>query len=265
MGNYISYTSEPQMKKYGWKPDLPDHRDQKIYFTENITKSTVDLRQKCPPVYNQGKLGSCTAQAIAFAYEYDQIKQDEKEPFIPSRLFIYYNERDIEGTVNVDSGASIRDGVKTINTIGVCKEDDWKYDISQFSTKPYLELYEQAKNHKSVKYKKINQREKQLKMALKMGFPIIFGISVFESLESLSVYNTGIIPMPARDEKMMGGHAISIVGYNDNTKHFIIRNSWGKEWGDDGYGYIPYDYVLDDNLASDFWIIERVLDKSSTA
>ena len=260
MGNYLSFYSEPVHKKYGWKPDLPDHRDQKICFTENHTSDIVDLRKKCPPIYNQGTLGSCTANAIGFAYQFDESKQNSENIFIPSRLFIYYNEREMEGTVNIDNGAAIRDGIKCINKIGVCDEIDWPYDISKFNMKPPANLYNESNKHKSVKYRKIDQRIKQLQMALKSGFPIVFGISVFESFESLETYKTGIVTVPTYDEKMIGGHAIAIVGYNENKKHFIIRNSWGKDWGDDGYGYMPYSYVLDSNLASDFWIVETITD-----
>lgn len=262
MGNYWSATSEPKLKKYGWKRDLPDHRDQKLHFTESQSED-VDLRENCPEIYDQGKLGSCTANAIAFAYEYDQIKQKEENPFIPSRLFIYYNERDMDEMTDIDSGSSLRNGIKTISKQGVCKESEWPYDITQFTVKPPTILYEEAKEHLSIKYKKIKQSENQLKMALKSGYPVVFGISVFESLESLETYNTGIVPMPNRDEKMVGGHAITLVGFNDKKKQFIFRNSWGKDWGEKGYGYIPYNYVTDSNLASDFWIVEKVRDSEN--
>lgn len=261
MGNYWSYSTAETYKKYGWRPDRPDHRDHKIYFTENLKHSTIDLRPQCPRVYNQGQLGSCSAQAIAFAYEFDEMKQKEEHVFTPSKLFIYYNERDREGTTTVDSGSSLRDGIKTISKKGVCEEKDWPYDITKFTEKPYFELYEKAKKHKCIKYKRVDQREKQIKMALHMGFPVVFGISVYESFESIETYKTGIIKYPDKNEKNMGGHAIAIVGYNDDEKMFIIRNSWGSDWGDEGYGYIPYDYVLDGSLAGDFWIVERVLDK----
>lgn len=259
MGNSWSYQVDPKLNKYGWKRDLPDHRDQKIYFNETSINN-VDLREKCPDIYDQGKLGSCTANAIAFAYEFDQIKQKEENPFIPSRLFIYYNERDLDGTVDSDSGSTLRSGIKTINSIGVCKETEWAYDITQFNVKPPTILYEEASNHRGVKYKKINQCISQLQMALKNGYPIVFGVSVYESFESLEAYNTGHISMPNIDEKMLGGHAITLVGFNDKKRQFIFRNSWGNEWGDKGYGYIPYNYVTDPNLSGDFWIIEKVSD-----
>jgi len=259
MGNYISYQTEPKTNKYGWKRDLPDHRDQKVYFTETATDD-VDLRDKCPDIYDQGKLGSCTANALSFAYEFDQMKQKEKEHFTPSRLFIYYNERKAQDAIDTDGGGQIRDGIKSINVDGICKESDWPYIITQFSVKPPAVLYEEAKNHRGIKYKKIEQRISQIKMALKSGYPIVFGISIYESFETLDVYNTGVVPMPNLSEKMLGGHAITLVGFNDKKCQFIFRNSWGKQWGDQGYGYIPYNYVSDPNLASDFWIIEQVVD-----
>ena len=262
MGNYLSYAPEPKLKKYGWKPDLPDHRDQKVFFTETQTNN-IDLRNKCPDIYDQGKLGSCTANAISFAYEFDQMKQKESNPFVPSRLFIYYNERDRDGSVDSDSGSTLRSGIKTINKIGVCKSSDWPYDITQFTVKPPTILYEEAKNHRSIKYKKVEQRISQLRMALKSGYPIVFGVSIYESFESLETYNTGIVSMPNIDEKMMGGHAIALVGFDDKKRHFIFRNSWGKDWGEKGYGYIPFNYVTDPNLAGDFWIVEQVLDKDN--
>lgn len=260
MGGYLSSPVESKVNKYGWKRDLPDHRDQKVYFTET-SANDIDLRENCPEIYDQGKLGSCTANALAFAFEYDQIKQKEENPFVPSRLFIYYNERLREGSTESDTGASLRDGIKTVHKKGVCKESEWPYDISQFTVKPPNVLYEEALNHRGIKYRKVDQRLNQLKMALKTGYPIVFGVSVYESFESLDSYSTGVIPMPNIDEKQLGGHAIALVGFNDTKRQFIFRNSWGKNWGINGYGYLPYNYVTDPNLASDFWIIERVLDK----
>jgi C1A family cysteine protease len=127
-----------KIKGYGWIPDLPDHRDH-LYAAPpprlTALPPSTDLRPQCPPVYDQGQLGSCTANAIAGAIEFDQMKQGQT-PFVPSRLFIYYNERDIEGTVGSDSGAQIRDGIKSVAQQGVCPEPEWPYDITKFTEKP---------------------------------------------------------------------------------------------------------------------------------
>tara|TARA_B100001287_G_C22533521_1_gene458555 strand:+ start:22 stop:837 length:816 start_codon:yes stop_codon:yes gene_type:complete len=256
---------------YGWKRDLPDRRDKVVKYeiskeidtgedkdNNDNTKNIIDLRSKCPPVYNQGKLGSCTANGIAAVYQFDEMKQNNEDIFMPSRLFIYYNERKMEGNVNNDSGASIRDGIKSINKKGVCSEDDWPYDIDVFTEEPPVECYEEAKNHRSLKYQRVKQKEGQLKEALKAGYPVVFGFSVYESFESETVKQTGIVPMPEKDEKMLGGHCVVLVGYNDDKKLWIVRNSWGEEWGDKGYCYFPYEYITDKDLASDFWQVEKV-------
>ena len=250
-----------KFKKYGWRRDLPDKRD-KLFETNYLLSvekpvDKVDLREKCPKIYNQGELGSCTANAIACAIQFDEIKQN-LDSQVPSRLFIYYNERDIEGNVDRDTGSSLRDGVKCINKIGYCNETQWPYDIQKFTEKPEQSCYDYARKHKSLSYKKVQQDEEHIKSVLNMGFPIVFGISVYESFESEEVAKTGIVPLPKNHEKMLGGHAIVIVGYDEEKRLFTFRNSWGEDWGDKGYGYLPYDYVCDKDLASDFWVITKI-------
>ena len=265
MGNYYSAPTKVQpVRQFKWKRDTIDGRDLVHNFTVSKLQSTVkcvDLRDKCPPIYDQGTLGSCTANAIAAAYEFDQIKEQEQDVFTPSRLFIYYNEREYEGTVSEDSGAQIRDGIKSINSIGVCPETLWPYDQTKFTTEPTEDCYNDAKGHLAVEYKKVDQTLDQLKQALIEGFPIVFGIVCYPSLQSDEVYKTGIVPMPKPDEQSIGGHAILLCGFQDDKSQFIFRNSWGNEFGDQGYGYIPYDYVTDPKLASDFWTVRRTNDK----
>lgn len=264
MGNYYSTPSSPEYRKYGWKPDLPDHRDKikkfpKLKQARHDLPTSVDLRDDCPPIYNQGKLGSCTAQAIAAAYQYDELKQGNKDTFMPSRLFIYYNERATENTVGQDSGANIRDGIKSINLNGVCPEKEWEYDVAKFTMKPSEKCYQEAVGHKSLEYHRLIQFSAQLKQALKHGFPVVFGMSVFESFESDDVAKTGMVPMPENHEKLLGGHAVLLVGYDDEEGYWICRNSWGEEWGDKGYFYLPYEYLLKEKkLACDFWIVKKV-------
>ena len=180
--------SHTPYNKYGWKPDLPDIRDLSIAFQENPHYSkTVDLRKQCPPIYDQGNLGSCTANAIAAAYQFDEMRQENSDSFMPSRLFIYYNERKMEGSTDTDSGANIRDGIKSINRQGVCHESIWPYDISKFAVEPDQVCYSDAKYHKSLIYHRVKHNCKQIRAALHNGYPVVFGISVYQSFENEEV------------------------------------------------------------------------------
>ena len=256
------FKKKPDFRRYGWKPQLPDHRDIKFKLNpmvENNLPSSIDLRQSgfMPHVYDQGQLGSCTANSIAAAIEYDRAKQ-KLDTWTPSRLFIYYYERLMEGTVNSDSGAAIRDGYKVINTTGYAKESTWPYDIKKFNIQPNSAAQTEATNYKSVQYQSVDQDENSIKTVLAEGYVISFGISVFQSFESRDVASNGIVSMPKSNESNLGGHAILLVGYEDSQKVYVFRNSWGAYWGDNGYGYIPYDYVHNPQLASDFWVVQNV-------
>lgn len=252
---------------YGWKRDIITTSSKVLYHQflipgHQTAIQNVNLRPLMPPVYDQGKLGSCTANALACCYQYDQIKQKEPNPFMPSRLFIYYNERRCEGHVSTDSGAEIKDGVETLSTIGVCDEIMWTYDISKFAEEPPETCYTSALNHLCSSYRKIDQTQQQIKQALIEGYPVVCGIMVYESFEGKTVEQTGNVPLPnLTSEKLLGGHAITLVSFDDTTSTFGFRNSWGEGWGDKGYGTLPYSYVLDTGLASDFWILIQVKDQ----
>jgi C1A family cysteine protease len=246
---------------YGWTPDLPDHRD--LMYQAPLARigplpPKIDLRRECPPVYDQGGLGSCTANAIAAALEFDQMKQKERNVFAPSRLFIYYNERVIEKSVDQDSGAMIRDGIKSVAKLGAPHEQIWPYVIKEFRKKPSKAAYADARRHPAVLYQRIRQDIRQVRGCLASGFPFVFGFTVYTSFESDRVAKTGRLPMPARREKEIGGHAVMAVGYDNPRRQFIVRNSWGAAWGLDGYFTMPYDYLLDENLCDDFWTIKLV-------
>ena len=244
-------------RTFGWRPQFPDHRDLKIEFSKVNLPSSVDMRKSCPDVYDQGQLGSCTANAIAGAYEFEKIKQKQSY-FVPSRLFIYYNERAIEGTTKSDSGAQIRDGIKSVVKQGVCPETQWGYIISKFKTKPSAVCYSAAVKNEVKQYLALTQIETQLKSCLSAGSPFVFGFTVYSSFMNDVVAKTGKMPMPKSNESVEGGHAVMCVGYDDAKQVYIIRHSWGSGWGDKGYFYMPYEYMHNVNLCSDFWTIQLV-------
>jgi C1A family cysteine protease len=248
-------------KKLGWKKDLPDFRDRVLDLPverkANLPEQ-VDLRPKEHfPIYDQGNLGSCTANAIGAAFHFDQVQQGLTD-FTPSRLFIYYNERAMEGSIAYDNGAYIRDGIKSINKIGVCNETAWPYDISTFTDKPGDACYAEAAKNTAAEYARVPQTLEDIKACLNEGFPIVFGFTVLSSFFDEEVSKTGRMPMPQSEDQILGGHAVQACGYNDEEKVIIVRNSWGEEWGDEGYFYMPYDYICDPFLASDMWAVKFV-------
>ena len=258
---------------YGWMPDLPDHRDHQ--FAAPLLKlgplpAKVDLRKQCPAVYNQGQIGSCTANAIAGAIEFDRLKQKLSD-FTPSRLFIYYNERSMENTVATDSGAQIRDGVKSVNQLGVCPEPEWPYVATPADPntniwppgakpgeKPTSNCYTAALQHKAVTYESVTRDLAQFRGCLAAGYPFVLGFTVYSAFESPQVAQTGVLNLPTSAEQVLGGHAVMAVGYDDTAQRFIIRNSWGTGWGMKGYFTMPYAYLLSQKLSSDFWTIRVV-------
>lgn len=243
-------------KWYGWLPDLPDHRDL-LYsaIAPRVRKlpRKIDLQANCSPVEDQGQLGSCTANSLVGALEF--LENKDGTSFVDlSRLFIYYNERVIEGTIDQDSGAFIRDGIKSLAKQGVCPESDWPYKIATFRKRPSVSCYRTAKKHRIISYHRINTVD-EMRSCLTDGFPFVFGFTVYESFESQKVAKSGVVDLPAAKEKVVGGHAVMGVGYDDSKKRFLIRNSWGADWGKKGYFTIPYTYLSDRNLSDDFWTI----------
>jgi C1A family cysteine protease len=264
-----------RIKRFGWKPDFPDQRDQFFSAARSVLQTlpaSFDLTAADPvinfPIYDQGQIGSCTANALAAAVQYDRLKSGQTPPFVPSRMFLYYNERQMEGTVANDSGAYLRDGMKTLQTNGVCPDTDWPYDPtpapyeggpfpvgSEPATQPPQKAYDDAANYTITSYQSLQQTLAQLQGALVSGFPFVFGFSVYASWAD---NDSAVVPLPTDADSQVGGHAVLAVGYDNSTGLFKFRNSWGADLGDSGYFYIPYAYVTNPDLASDFWVINAV-------
>ena len=280
MGNYVSYywygiPTPPPLplltpRRFGWVRDKDDERDHKYLPPEDLIPDTSSLREKMPAVLNQENLGSCTANALANAVRFCE-KEERHRNTPESRLFIYYNERALEGTVDKDCGAEIRDGIKTINENGVCAESIWPYDVTAFKIKPPKECYDQARLHKALRYLSLEQNVEHMRTCLNSGFPIIIGFDVFASIDSVETAKTGTVPDPPTPvsggeggggggavEKPIGGHCVLLTGYDDNTKRFEFQNSWGKGWGKEGFGTLSYEYMTNPDLASSLWTVRFV-------
>lgn len=286
----LSNSKPPKyIRKYGWAPDIPDHRDRiysdyfrkveekvlipeednpiREYTTKVESKiisplPSVDLRSMDSPIFDQGSLGSCTGNALAGALQF--LEKKDKIPYTElSRLFIYFDERVVENTVNIDSGASLRNGIKTLAKLGVCSETCWPYDIQNFAVQPGHKCYIEASKHRILSYYRLNILE-DMTHCLDNGYPFDFGFSVYSSFENEEVANTGIVNMPTVDEQLLGGHAVMAIGYDMNKKIFpesigsvLCRNSWGVSWGIGGYFWLPFEYLTNRNLSDDLWTIRR--------
>lgn len=261
--NFISARPQkPADRKFGWKKDLNDPRDLKFKVSAPSAPRTlpplVDLRPHMPQVYDQGSLGSCTANALGAAFQFEQMKRN-KPNFMPSRLFIYYNERVVENTVAEDGGAMIRTGIKTMVDAGVCPESMWKYFIGRFTRKPCPDCYKNALENQVTEYLRISPHTIQgVKECLTDGYPVVFGFTLYESIMTEEVKNSGMVPVPTMNDKPIGGHAVMAVGYDESKECLIVRNSWGNDWGLRGYFYLPYWYIVTRNASADFWTIRMV-------
>ena len=236
---------------FNWKPAPKDERDYKFSAPPTKTIKLPDsfLLPNMPLPYDQGTLGSCTAQGIARLVQ-------TKANFMPSRLMIYYLERELEGTINQDAGATIRSGIKVINSTGVCPEPFWPYIISKFTQRPPLICYQKAKMRKALKYSAVLQTETALKSALFSGLPVVFGFYVKGSFNGAAVAKTGIYKPKAR-EATLGGHCVVLVGWNANG-NFVVANSWGTAWGKNGYFDMPVSEVINPAISADFWVLEAI-------
>lgn len=244
-------------RKMGWRPQLPDNRDYRYQILKEVDPPIkLDLRALMPPIYDQGNLGSCTGNAIGAAFHYEHVKQG-LEDFIPSRLFNYYNARAMENSIQSDSGAVIRDGIKSIAKQGICPETFWPYIIERFAERPTGIAYKEALKHTAISYQAVPPNLETIKKVIVSERPVVFGFTVYSSFESETTEQTGYMQMPDSSDVVVGGHAVVVTGYDDESQHLICRNSWGETWGDSGYFYMPYSYVLA-GLCADFWVVQVV-------
>jgi C1A family cysteine protease len=243
---------------YGYIKDKPDTRDFMFHMVQKVEQlpPMVDLRQYCSPVRDQGQLGSCTAFSMATGLREFIEKRSTKRLTILSPMFMYYEERKLEGTIGEDSGAEIRDGMKVLSSLGVSPEYDDKYAISKFVKAPTKTALKDAIRFKTIVYSRLTTLN-SMKSCLAAGNGLVFGFNMYESFESDAVAKTGMMPMPKFSEQLLGGHAVFVVGYDDSKKVLIIKNSWGASWGDKGYFYMPYDFASNPNEVSDIWTASK--------
>jgi C1A family cysteine protease len=242
--------------KYHWAKQPVDLRDKPYTVTNIPQPNIVDLRPYCSAIEDQGNLGSCTGQAIAGAIEL--LDKRAGKNLDVSRLYIYYYERLLEGTVNYDRGAYIRDGMRAVYNYGAPLESLWPYNISKFKTAPTTQAIQDGAKRKVTSYQAVANHQGCLD-SLANGFPIVIGFSVYSSFQSATVARTGVMPYPNTSrEQLLGGHAVLLVGYDKTKQVYIVRNSWGPNWGDRGYFYMPFQVIQNTSMSSDFWTIRSV-------
>lgn len=261
-------------KYYGWRRSNPDHRDYMFAANPFVIRNLptiIDLDSPSPgspfdPCWDQLNLGSCGPNTLAENITFDVMSDPNlkgKMKMMPSRLFNYYTTRLLMGTINSDSGVDNRTMLKAAAQFGWCDASLWPYIVNNFTKKPPQAAFKQASTRLISQYLSVPQDLMQMKACIAgnspfgiQGKPFIFGFTVYESFESANATKTGIIPMPGPTESVLGGHDILFCGYNDFTQMFKFRNHWSKNWGDRGYGYMPYAYAINSNLSGDFWMVQ---------
>lgn len=241
-------------ERLGWVRDLPDFRDIPFKLAAPLALPPSVRLVWIPGALNQGLLGSCTANAVAGADHFNRMKQRSNPSFSPSRLFNYYNAREMHGWQDVDTGAYIRDSIKSMAHQGNVPEDMWPYDIARFRERPPDQVYADAVKHRTFLYRRISHSLDEMKGCLAEGFPFVFGFSVYDN------FNWGgpAIDLPGPDSRLLGGHAVLAYAYDDATRRFGFINSWGEGFGEFGRGTIPYEYLTNEQLSADFWTINQV-------
>lgn len=242
---------------YGCRPDKIDRDDHHMRPMVMRIPAVVDLRATCPAAMNQSALGSCTGHGITGAFRHELMARGM--PDVPlSRLQLYRDEREMEGTINSDAGGEIRDGMKCVKNIGVARETLWPYKIDKFKLKPPPAVYADALKHRAIGYERVAVNATALRQALAMKHTPVIGVALYAAFESDDVARHGVIPMPAAHERPVGYHCMYVVGHGQHRGYFTVRNSWTARWGDKGDCYFPMEYLGSADFGSDYWIIKGV-------
>lgn len=223
------------------KPSPRDTRDFVYTSTLKLDRS-IDLRANDSPVEDQGALGSCVAHAVTSAYE-NQLLYKYPERFTElSRLFLYYHTRLLENNISADSGVVyLRSSMRAGNKYGICAESLWDYMISEFASQPSPDSYVDAADRKIVDYQ-FTRNMSDIIDALNQSKPVVVGFEVYQGFMAIDEKKP-TIPIPAVTETSIGGHAVCLVGYSASDQHFIFKNSFGTDWGINGYGYMSLEYT----------------------
>jgi C1A family cysteine protease len=235
----------------GFQADLPDKRDLKFSRIKNRMLKTrgvgelpksIDLRRIMSPIRNQGSLGSCTGFSVGTGLVESLMIEHLRDPLVQvSPLFLYYCTRSASRSTNKDTGATLRDTIKAVAKFGICPEASWPYDISVFQKKPNRDAYKEAQEFKIKRYYRVKDL-KDLKVSIACQNPVVLGMHLFESFESKETVKTGLAPFPDFDnEEYLGGHAMMACGWDDKKGCVLLRNSWGRGYGEGGYVWVPYE------------------------
>jgi C1A family cysteine protease len=255
--DYLEYLAcvkegREMIRKYGWVRQKLDHRDAIYRWGATATIQDIDLRSSPwnPPIWDQGEIGSCTAHYAAYGFYYCHAAEGKKN-FMPSRLYNYFMARSLEGPTNRDDGAEVRDCVKSAVQFGFPDEKDWPYETNLVTVRPSKAVCDSAKVNITIQYSSVPQKLNSIISCLTHKIPVGFGFNCYRQFENVGA--DGIVKMPSPTEQPIGGHCCAIVGAKTTEEVFICRNSWSEQWGDKGFFYIPFEYLMNTDLASDFW------------
>jgi C1A family cysteine protease len=243
----------------GWKQDVGGVKDRSFaaYRSGKIKAlpPVVDLTNQMPKkVYDQGNIGSCTGEGIAALFSH-YLWKESKRYIEPSSLFIYWNERNIEGTVNEDAGAMIRTGITVISSIGTSTTKTWPFRESRWAMKPSKPAFIEATGLRSpVGFKVDNTDGRSIRVSVSDNCPVVFGMMLYSNIERITYWEP-VLSIPKKGERSIGGHCMLIVGYDDNKKLYKVRNSWSKLWGLNGYFFVPYSLIHNSRITGDCWTI----------